>query len=113
MGGPDQIGVFPVKAQPSFTGLANLPTDRSLSPRFVLKTCLVYSKVDGEPNGPCANYGSFADDFKHPLDEVITQFYLACGFKNVSVSLDYNYFTRSSFDGVTFKYTGKAPLRQG
>lgn len=109
VGGRDQIGVFPVKGQPSFTGFADLPTDRNLTPRFVLKTCLVYSKDHSEANGPCANYGSFADDFKHPLDEVITQFFLACGFKDVSVSLDYNYFTRSAFDGVTFKYSGKKP----
>lgn len=109
VGGPDQIGVFPVRGRPSITGVASLPKDRQLAPQFLLKTCLVYSKDhDGEANGPCA-HRTFSEDFMRPLDEAITQFFLACRFKDVSVALDNNYFIRSEFEGVTFKYTGKKP----
>jgi hypothetical protein len=111
VGGPDQIGVFPVKGQPSITGLAGLPKDRQLVPRFFLNSCLVYNKDNKdhrEASGPCVN-GMFYEDLTHPMDEVIAQFFLACRFKDVSVAVDNNYFVRSEFDGVTFKYTGKKP----
>lgn len=106
VGGPDQIGVFPVKALPSITGLVGLPKDKQLPPRFFLDACLIYDKDQRGANGPCVN-GTLREDFTHPLDEVISQFFLACKFKDVSVAIDSNYFIRSEFDGVTFKYTGK------
>ena len=71
VGGPDQIGVFPAKGQPSFIGLTNLPTDRRLARRFFLNR-LLYTPGSRGANGPCVN-GSFQEDFKHSLDEVIPQ----------------------------------------
>ncbi|MBZ5663050.1 MAG: hypothetical protein LAO30_00460 [Acidobacteriia bacterium] len=108
VGGPDQIGVFPVKGQPSISGLAGLSKDKQLTPRFFLNSCLVYDKDHRGSNGPCMN-GTLHEDFMRPLDEVIAQFFLASRFKDVSVAIDNNYFVRSEFDGVTFKYTGKKP----
>ena len=108
VGGPDQIGVFPVKERPSITGVAGLSKDKQLTPRFFLNSCLVYDRDHRGSNGPCVN-GTFYEDFTRPLDEVIAQFFLACRFKDVSVAVDNNYFVRNEFDGVTFKYTGKKP----
>ena len=35
--------------------------------------------------------------------------FLACGFKDVPVALDDNYFVGGQFDGVTFEYAGGKP----
>ncbi len=106
VGGPDQIGIFPVKGQPVIAGLSRLPTDKQLASRFLMNSCFDYVTNDRRANGPCLD-GSFREDFTHSLDEVIPQFFLGCTFSDVSVSLDNNYFIRSDFDGVIFKYAGK------
>lgn len=108
VGGPDQIGVFPVKGKPQWIMPQTLPSARSLPPRFFLNRCLAYTKGKRVASEACAS-GTFSEDFSRPLDEVITQFFLGCRFNGVSVALDNNYFVRSQFDGVTFKYTGNKP----
>jgi|SRR5579862_1229807 len=104
VGGPDQIGTFPVNGEAQWV-LPDLPKELALSPRFWWQSCLMYIKGVPPVRRSCAK-GTFFEDLQHPLDEVIAQFFLASEFNNVSVMLDNNYFVRSRFENVTFKYLG-------
>ena len=87
-----------------------MPPEQAPSPRFFWNQCLTYAENTSVATGPCAR-STYAEDFQHPLDEAIAQFFLACRFNGISVALDSNnYFVRSRFEGVTFKYTGKIPF---
>lgn len=113
VGGPDQIGIFPVSGEPEWN-MPTLPPDPapqklSLLPRFFFNECLAYTKDGRSANGPCTQ-GKYAEDWQHPFEETISQFFLGCRFEGVTVALDDNYFVRSQFDGVTFKYSGKTFL---
>jgi hypothetical protein len=108
VGGADQIGVFPVNGERQWT-MPVLPVEKSLAQRFIFHRCVSYTKGAPPVDGPCTR-GSYFEDFQHPLDEVISQFFLGSQFTGVAVALDDNYFVRSLFDGVTFKYTGKSFL---
>ncbi len=84
-----------------------LPEEKSLPPLLFPKEGILYTKDNPQGKSSSTPGGVFFEDFDHPLEEVISQLFMACQFKDVSVLLDNNYFVHSVFDGVTFKYTGK------
>jgi hypothetical protein len=113
VGGPDEIAVFPSKGQPRLQ-MPTLPTEKSIATRFLPKEGLLYTKEHPGGQSFASNLMSvYFEDFQHPLDEVIAQFFLGCEFKDIPVVLDNNYFVRNAFEGVTFKYRGAAFFSQG
>jgi hypothetical protein len=112
VGGPDEIGIFPAKGQPQLL-MPSLPSEKKFATHFAPREGLLYTKEhpEGQLFGP-NRMSIFLEDYQHPLDEVIPQFFLGCEFKDIPVVLDDNYFVRGAFGGVTFKYTGKPFLAQ-
>jgi hypothetical protein len=111
VGGPDQIGVFSPDGRVEWS-FPPLPSDRQLLPRTGLTQGFLYGP-GGERVAFLGAQDWYFDDFRHPLKEPFAHVFLACEFKNVSVSLDDNYFLRSSFAYVTVKWNGGPFLARG
>jgi hypothetical protein len=105
VGGPDQIGVFPVRGQAQCCGDANLPTDfQQLPPKFI-RAGFVYDDAEtGSPVNP-VRISMFWSGQYDP-DQPIHQVFIGDYFRNVIVRLDGNYFIKNRFDDVVFRYEG-------
>src|SRR5262249_33543820 len=82
VGGPDEIGIFPAKG-PGHVTLPPLPDNKASATRFFPKEGFLFTRE--HPEGQAAGAGGMAiffEDFQRPLNEVVTQFFLASEFKD-------------------------------
>ena len=102
VGGEDQIAVLPVQGNPAWSLPAGLLTDTNIGARFDLKKGVTCSG-----GNPCTRgEPGYFEDFTHPLDEPISNFFLASEFNGTTVAMDDNYFVLNSFQNVRLKWKG-------
>jgi hypothetical protein len=105
VGGDDQIGVFPAIGSVQWQLPPGLATGAQKSPDFMLWKGL--SCTDSHPQCPNAAVAlTFVQDFQHPLQEAIPEFFLAGRFQGIPIALDNNYFVADSFEHVTLLWRG-------
>lgn len=102
VGGREQIAILPVEGKPTWV-LQDLPTDTELGARFELS-----KGVSCSGGHPCTRgEPGYFEDFTHPVNEAIPNFYLASVFNGATVALDDNYFVRNIFQNVRLKWQGR------
>jgi hypothetical protein len=113
VGGEDQIGVFPVNAHVRWQLPTRLPRETQLSPNFTLWKGILCTNSQPQCVINGQGHVTFFQDFQHPIDETLSEFFLASQFQEIPVALDNNYFVRNRFDGVTLKWRGGAFFTSG